>query len=195
MPDTSENRDKAFDLIYNHALNPMYNGWTDWRMDLLSAAVPLCGNRANRGQLEQYLSQQQSADTDTWNSRYRNHSLQDLQAEIIEQFDGNPQVTAYMERHLGNDTFRRKLIETAISNRQYDKALHLCADSVYPGGMANCRPKYSGAIGRQQPGRRLCQDFDRRDAQAAVVGVLQKEHLRHFILLHSSLAGVQKRRG
>jgi len=44
--------EKLFDIIYKHALTPMYNGWTHWRMDILTACVPLCDNNTNRKKLE-----------------------------------------------------------------------------------------------------------------------------------------------
>jgi len=35
IEDTKRNDEQIFDIIFNHALNTIYNGWTDWRMDII----------------------------------------------------------------------------------------------------------------------------------------------------------------
>jgi hypothetical protein len=118
--------EKLFDVIYNHALNSMYNGWADWRMDILSAAVPLCGNRANREKLERYISERQNAPHDGWSGSYEVSALQKLQYQLLQKFDGEIAATDYLERNLDNSDFRRIAIETAIAKKDYDWALALC---------------------------------------------------------------------
>jgi len=118
--------DQIFDIVFDHALDSMYNGWTDWRMELLSAIVSLCNNQMNRDKMEQFLSQRQNAENEGWSWEYENRQLQKLQYEIIKQFEGESAAVSYMEQHLDNSDFRRVIIQTAITDGQYEKALTLC---------------------------------------------------------------------
>ena len=127
-----------FDTVFNHALDSMYDGWADWRMDLLSSLVPLCANRVNRDRLEEFILQRQDTEKDNWSVNYAKHTLQNLQCAIIEQFDGETAADLYMEQHLDNSDFRSVIIQKAIADGQYEKAIDLCRhgeeqDSKYIG--------------------------------------------------------------
>ena len=128
LPAANKNNDEIFTTIYSHALNPIYDGWSHWRIDLLSTVVPLCGDRAIRNKLEQYFDERQSAETDNWNIEYYQRQMQNFRYNIIKQFDGKTAAVDYMEKHVDNDHFRRTLIESAIVKKQYEKALKLCLD-------------------------------------------------------------------
>lgn len=120
--------EQIFDIVFDHALDSMYNGWTDWRMDLLFAIVPLCSNPMNREKMERYLSQRQGVEKEGWQRGYETRQLQKLQYEIYKQFEGESAAVSYMEQHLDNSDFRRVIIQKAIADGQYEKALTLCLD-------------------------------------------------------------------
>lgn len=119
---------RIFEIIFNRALDSLYNNWTDWRVDLLYTTTPLCGNRANRDKIEQYISEWKSTKTSSWSSIYESRKLQKLQLSIIKMYDGKPAAEAYMEEHLENSDFRDTMIQNAISGGQYAKALNLCLE-------------------------------------------------------------------
>ena len=123
--------EKLFDLVFNHALNTRYDGWTHWRLDLLSVVIPLCENRANRDKMEQYISERQNASTDERRQKYEVQELQKLQYDLIMRFDGEKAAAEFIEQRLGNSDFRRMAIRTAMAGGQYDKALDLCIDGEY----------------------------------------------------------------
>jgi hypothetical protein len=128
MKSIAEDAEKLFNMIFSHAQNKIYDGWTDWRMDILTALVPLCGHTANREKLEGYLlSRQLSAMKDRVRD-YELRELQGLQLRVIERFDDKAAADSYVERHVDNPDFRRAAIETAMSKKQYDRALALCLD-------------------------------------------------------------------
>jgi hypothetical protein len=47
---------------------------------------------------------------------------------IISRFDGEEAATEYMEQHLDNDGFRKKVIEQALAENRLERALELCFD-------------------------------------------------------------------
>jgi hypothetical protein len=120
--------DEVFNIVFSHTLSPMYDGWTDWRIDLISAVVPLCGNHANRDKMEQYISERQSDEGDGWSKGYEKRELQKIQHSIIKEFDSGAKADRYMEQNLDNSEFRHALIKSAISDGKYEKALKLCFD-------------------------------------------------------------------
>ena len=120
---------KLFDIILKHAVKPMYNGWTHWRMEILTACVPLCTNTINRSKLETYLDEQNTTDSTEWGREYERKERQNLQYNIIKHLDGNSAAEEYIDRHLENSDFRRIAVLTAIDRKQYDKALNLCLDA------------------------------------------------------------------
>ena len=122
---------EIFDLIADHALSSLYEGWSNWRLDILGACVPLCGNAVLRKRLESYLAE---FVTDGYDKKY----AQRIQAQIIADFDGEDAADAYRAQNLDNSDFRRSLIERAISCGQLESALELCLNGEklgagYPG--------------------------------------------------------------
>jgi len=122
---------EIFELILNHALSPLYNGWHSWRLEIMAACVPLCGDPVLRGRLETQLEDRQY-------DRYDKMCAQRIMLNIITGFDGEEKADAYLERNLDNNDFRKTLIEKAISKGQLDRALELCldgesSDAAWPG--------------------------------------------------------------
>ena len=129
---------QIFDRVFSHAQDKRYDGWTGWRMDLLSALLPLCGDRANRSKMEQYLAKEQNILTNDWSSSYERQQLQNLQHQILLRLDGKAAADSYMELRLDNSDFRDAVIKEAIADKLYEKALSLCLEgeqenTSYPG--------------------------------------------------------------
>jgi len=123
-----ETIEEIFDMILNHATSEMYRGWTDWRMELMSAIIPLCGNRANRNKIEKFLSDEKNLRKEDWSRESDIKQFQKMQYEIIKQFDGESAAVSYMEQHLDNSDFKRTAIKIAIADGLYERALTLCLD-------------------------------------------------------------------
>ena len=130
MESDQNNIEKIFDMIFNHALEKRYNGWPDWRIDLLYTLLPLCGNNTNRNKMEKYLSYQ-NAEKDNGVRKYEEHQRQKLQYEILRKFDSKKAADSYMEQHMDNSDFREAVIQNAISRGFYKKALNLCLDGEH----------------------------------------------------------------
>ena len=124
----SDNNKKIFDIVFNHAQEKRYSGWIDWRIDLLSTILPLCSDSINRSKMEQYLANEKGSSASEWGQRYGQRQLQKLQYEILRCFDDETAANSYMEQHLDNSDFRETVIQNAISEELYDKALGVCLD-------------------------------------------------------------------
>ncbi|MCL2388403.1 MAG: SWIM zinc finger family protein [Defluviitaleaceae bacterium] len=128
MPQDYNDSGKIFDAIITHAASSTYSGWQDWRIDLLSSLVPFCHNKENRTRLEDYLSTHVNQKVSQWSYSYELRNKQMLRYKIINQFDGEEAAQHYVEQNLDNIDFRRKAIDTAITQGNYDRAISLCLD-------------------------------------------------------------------
>jgi len=126
MKPLSKNGDAAFKTIYGHAMNHIYDGWTEWRADLLAAAVPFCKNPANRSIIDKYIDGCISVLVNEPYKEFEINHLQMMRYDIISRFDGRPAADAYLEQHLDNGDFRRIAVQNAITGKRYEKALELC---------------------------------------------------------------------
>ena len=121
-----------FDVIFSHAQSPIYNDWSHWRLGLLSAAIPLCEKKEHRTQMEEYLSERcGNARQSDGHSDYESRQMQSFHANMIKRLDGEAAADIFMEKHIDNHQFRKTLIQSAISEKQYDRALRLCLDGEW----------------------------------------------------------------
>ncbi|MDR1619584.1 MAG: SWIM zinc finger family protein [Clostridiales bacterium] len=128
LPQAYPDTEKLFALLFGHACAELYDGWNDWRMEILAACVPLCGNPMLRKQLEEYLLSLQADDRKEYYSRHRAGEAQKITHGLIAHFDGAAAAQAYIEAHLDNSDFRKIAIEAAIAKNALAKALALCLD-------------------------------------------------------------------
>jgi hypothetical protein len=143
----SEGGDTLFDLVFNHAVEKIYDGWDDWRFEMLDACVPFCADPSRREKMESWLDTfvltLKGGSYDNWASR----QAEQIRHDIIEQFDGPEAAEAFVEKNLEhNENFRNMVIGKAIAAENYDRALRLCLEGEqkyekYPGLVRNYRHK------------------------------------------------------
>ncbi len=132
---------KIFNVIFSHAQNKIYDGWSDWRLDILNACVPLCYQIESRTKFEHYLSSFTSAkDEQDFSSRYLTTNIQKIKYELLDRFDGREIAEVYLEQNLENSDFRKIAIEKAISENKLERALELC----FSGEQTDC--DYAGLV-------------------------------------------------
>jgi hypothetical protein len=139
IPRGYHDADKLFKHLMGHADSKIYDGWMDWRMDILAACVPLCGDPARRGIFESYFTQaRMKGGRNEWERRYADRAVQRIALSLISRFDGPKRAEAFMAKNLGNPDFRKEFIEKALRKGNPGEALKLClegeaADAEYSG--------------------------------------------------------------
>jgi len=146
MPKDYCDTEKVFDVVFSHAQSNVYDGWSDWREELLSALIPLCNENKNRAKLENYLSTPPSKNSSEWSTNYELRQKQELQYKLLAQFEDETTAANYIEQNLNNIEFRRKAIDLAMNNKDYDKVIILCiegeeSNKQYPGIINELRKK------------------------------------------------------
>jgi len=142
MPKNHKDNKKVFDTVFEHSLEEIYDGWTDWRTDLLLALVPLCHDTENRKLLENFLSTPENNSLSEWSRDFDYRQKQMLQHQLIKQYDSEALAQGFIEQNLDNIDFRCIAIKHNIANKDYEKAITLCIEGEagniqYPGIIKN----------------------------------------------------------
>jgi hypothetical protein len=132
---------KLFDAIMKEALNDRYEGWSNWRFDLLKPCTYFCDNADFRRKLENQLEAMLENLTDTsWSDEYDKENVKLLQLEIIERCDGREKADQFIKENIHYSEFREKAIARAFQKEEFDEVVKLClegeeADNNYLGLM------------------------------------------------------------
>ena len=145
---------ELFTLIFNHAQEELYDGWDDWRFELLEACVPLCAVPGLRKALETYLNALAVKSKSRRRDDYVIRSIKSLKLRLIKTFDSPDAAEQYIEENLDHPDFRKTAIENAIAGENYSRALELCRegetiDREYPGLVREWRRARYGVYEKQ----------------------------------------------
>lgn len=126
---TQSEREEVFAMIRLEALDADLDGWTDWRMDLLHACIPLCTDDGIEQQFK-VLLQSLVGKGDSWSAQYVNKSIKELQLKLLTLKDSDEAVEQFLQQNVADDNIRERVILTAIQNQEYEKVLELTTDGL-----------------------------------------------------------------
>lgn len=117
---------ELFDYCTKAYLDNTFKGW-DWHNDLLSIAVSLMQTGQQKEKIRQIVSNI-SPKKDSWDFEYDHLML--VKGEFIRKTEGEKGVREFMESHIQQTEFRQKLIDAAIKEQDYPRALELCEAGI-----------------------------------------------------------------
>ena len=127
---------QVFALLIKESSNCQLSGWPNLKFELLNLCLPLTVNDDVEAQLINYLHEFKKEDND-WHSRYKQTELLKLEHSIISLKKGATAAAAFLQQHSDNDDIRLQIIEQALSDQDYEKALSLAKEGIqktnYPG--------------------------------------------------------------
>jgi hypothetical protein len=116
---------KFFDAIFKEALKDHYDGWNDWRFDLLKVCTYFSSKKDLRKKLEKQLEiLEQKADT-SWSGNFDKQQIKLLQLEIIEKCDGDAKAEQFIYENIHLSDFREKAITKALDNGDFEHVIQL----------------------------------------------------------------------
>lgn len=131
---------EIFKVVLKEEKNKRYEGFDDWRFDLLDAIIPFGKNPKLRSTLEKELDKLlKNTSTDEWSWRHSEESIKELQLKLLVVSDPEEStVDAFIEENLKHSTFREKAIDRAMDRMDFEKAEQLCLqgeqqDTTYAG--------------------------------------------------------------
>lgn len=141
---TEKEQKKLFQMIIKEALNARYDGWSDWRYDLLKICIKFCKINDLREKLESELNKLiHKVYEDSWTARYEENAAKLLLLEIIEKFDDPEKAEKFIYENIRYFDFREKAITLELQRGNYEKVIDLCleeeeSDNKRPGYVLKC---------------------------------------------------------
>jgi hypothetical protein len=119
-------KEDIFDKLMTEAAHKRYDGWTDWRLDLLSKCSELADDRHLRNKLENYLvSMIGNEKGDSWSINYFAEQINLIRYHMIEKYDGRKKAEEFIEQNLQYSDFRKMAIESAMKKKDYNGVVKL----------------------------------------------------------------------
>jgi hypothetical protein len=117
-------------VLYNYCLKSwqemLFDGW-DWHFTMLDIAVELTKNDNETKRIHSLLDEVKPNNTDwDWDMQ----EAQRIRANLIRKTEGEVKASAFLEKNLSNSDFRKEIIEKAIKEKDYNKAIALSEEGV-----------------------------------------------------------------
>lgn len=125
-PIPEELRKELFDYCLNAFTKRVFKGW-DWHFGMLDLATELAKDSAEARQVHLQLDEIKPSGQ-SWDWDFKNAQL--IRVRLIKKMEGDVQATFFLEQNISNPDFRKKVIETAISKKDYLKATTLAEEGI-----------------------------------------------------------------
>lgn len=124
----------CFDKCFCEARAKRYDGWEDWRFNLLDRCADLAVTNRQRSQLEQYLeylfSKSSAIDGDglSFSSKYEAEAIILLRYSLISKFEDDETAANFLYEHRSYPRCRELAIQEAVAAKEYGKAEELALE-------------------------------------------------------------------
>jgi hypothetical protein len=128
---------KLFKEVIKEASHKRYNGWDEWRFELLEGCVHLASQTEIRLKLEEKLESLME-DPSSWRAEHTNEQIKLIQLKLIELYDNEEKKEQFIRDNLQYGDIREIAILNQIEKKQYEEAINLCEEGItkdkqYPG--------------------------------------------------------------
>jgi hypothetical protein len=122
-------KNSIFDKLLKEAMSPLYDGWTDWRLDLLRCCSRLADEPELRGRLEDRLfsmvkAEKEDADGDDYFTEHVNL----IRYGMVNKFDDQGKAREFIKQNLRYSGFRKIAIEAALREQDFEEAVRITKD-------------------------------------------------------------------
>ena len=121
----SPSREELFQWAIKQYKANTLEGW-DWHFEVIRIAIDLVQSPQEKKQLLSILEKIQSYDEDSWNYQ----QILNLRLQIIRKTENEEAAIRFMEANLSNPTFRKSLIEKALSEKNYPRVEELANEGI-----------------------------------------------------------------
>jgi len=123
---SSVHKESIFGELIEESANKRYDGWTDWRLELLGMCSELAYNPYLRNKLENHLLFMiKSEKGESWSINYFAEKVNLIRYHMIEKYDGQKKAQEFIEQNLRYSDFRKMAIEMAMKKKDYDRIIKL----------------------------------------------------------------------
>lgn len=122
-------RDKALTLITREARKGVFNGWTDWRYNLMECGICLCDEKKAKT-FERVLDELLEGEQEDYYPEYNKEEDIILRYLLHRQILGREAAREELYHNISVDRLRRMAIEDALEEKDYDEAERLCREKA-----------------------------------------------------------------
>ena len=124
-----EDKEKIFNKLEKEASHKRYDGWEDWRLELLNICAELTVFPPLRDRLENHLAAVlEDGEEEPWSCSYITEDVNLIRYNMILKYDGLQKAQEFIQQNLQFPGFRKLAIENAMQNEDYNLAIDLAAD-------------------------------------------------------------------
>lgn len=118
-------REELFQWAIKQSKSKTLQGW-DWHFEVIRIAIDLIQSPQEKEQLLRILKKIQTCDENSWNYQ----QILNLRLQIIRKTENEEAAIHFMEANLSNPTFRKLLIEKALSEKNYPQVEKLANEGI-----------------------------------------------------------------
>lgn len=118
-------REELFQWAIKQSKSKTLQGW-DWHFEVIRIAIDLIQSPQEKEQLLRILKKIQTCDENSWNYQ----QILNLRLQIIRKTENEEAAIRFMEANLSNSTFRKLLIEKALSEKNYPQVEKLANEGI-----------------------------------------------------------------
>lgn len=122
-------KSELFELSLTHFAEGCLKGF-DWWWDWIQMAISLANTSDKQERIITVLDNIINTKGDEWSVKYNTETAQSYKLEIMSKSGTPEQQRKFMYDNVGNPDFRRRLLQMAWYNGDYDEVLHLAKDGV-----------------------------------------------------------------
>jgi hypothetical protein len=126
---------RCFKQILAEAGDSVYDGWMEWRTDLLDICVALATTPGNRRDLDNCLdrlmakiAREKSERKGSWGSDYDAEQVALVRYNVVVKFDGPAKAADFLQENIRFSRFRELAIEQAMAAEEYGTAERLALE-------------------------------------------------------------------
>jgi hypothetical protein len=163
---TETDQMKLFKEVIKEADHKRYDGWDEWRFELLEGCVFLASQTEIRLKLEEKL-EALIEESSSWSAEHHNEQIKLIQLKIIELYDSEEKKAKFIQDNLRYGDIREIAILNHLEKKQYVEVINLCDEGIikdkqYPGLVTQWKMyKYKAyeGLGDTENQRKLALEF------------------------------------
>ncbi|MGU3443428.1 SWIM zinc finger domain-containing protein [Bacillus cereus] len=122
-------KQQIFHNLLLESAHNRYDGWSEWKFDLLKICIYFCANQELRRQLESKLEEFIHPNSEnSWICEYSASQWEMIQLQLIQLYDESNKEEGFIQQNLQYSEFREKAIIHAFQIYDYEQVIKLCLD-------------------------------------------------------------------
>lgn len=123
-----QQREKIFDKIFEQLDNDVFEGWEDYKIELLKICADFADIDVLRQKLVMKIESLIERNSSNRYFTYYNEGMLQIQLDIVEKYGSEEESEQFIHEHLQFSSFRERLINKFILSKNYTKVIELAQE-------------------------------------------------------------------